>query len=196
MCHGRRGLALLEQLPRGFAGAGMLADRDGRLALVEIGRKRINVTERLSARSGGTAVNVNCWVGMQAAEGDPLCALDNPAVPNQSRYHRAKELLGGLSGPIDLSTMARLLSDHAHKDRFAGENPWIPGHGYSICNHGSLHGGGFDPRDPHGARSAPRSSIRPRACSGTPTAGRAAKRPSTVTSSCRSAPGAPSSVSG
>jgi hypothetical protein len=141
-------LELLDQLPRGFAGAGMLADRDGRLALVEIGRKRINVTERLSARAGGTAVNVNCWVGMQAAEGDPLCALDNPAVPNQSRYHRANELLRGLGGPIDLSTMARLLSDHAHKDRSAGENPWIPGHGYSICNHGSLHGAGFDPARP------------------------------------------------
>ena len=65
-------LDLLERLPRGFAGAGMLADRDGRLALVEIGRKRINVTERLSARPGGAAVNVNCWVGMQAEEGDPL----------------------------------------------------------------------------------------------------------------------------
>jgi hypothetical protein len=141
-------LGLLERLPRGFAGAAMLADRDGHLALVEIGRKRINVTERLSARPGGTAVNVNCWVGMQAEEGDPLCSLDNPKVPNQSRYQRAKELLRGLGGPIDLVTMARLLSDHAHKERFAGENPWIPGHGYSICNHGSLHGKSFDAAKP------------------------------------------------
>ena len=142
------GLDLLGRLPRGFAGAGMLADRDGRLALVEIGRKRINVTERLSAHPGGAVVNVNCWVGMQAEEGDPLVALDNPKVPNQSRYQRAKELLGGHDGRIDLSTMARLLSDHAHKERFAGENPWIPGHGYSICNHGSLHGTAFDPAKP------------------------------------------------
>jgi hypothetical protein len=141
-------LELLENLPRGFAGAGMLADRDGRLALVEIGRKRINVTKRLTALPGGTAVNVNCWVGMQAEEGDPQVALDNPKVPNQSRYQRANELLGQAAGPIDLAAMARLLSDHAHKDRFAGENPWIPGHGYSICNHGSLHGASFDPAKP------------------------------------------------
>jgi hypothetical protein len=141
-------IALLERLPRGFAGAGMLADRDGRLALVEIGRKRINVTERRDRRAGGTAVNVNCWVGMQAEEGDPLCALDNPKVPNRSRYGRANELLAEAAGRIDLAAMARLLSDHAHKDRFAGENPWIPGHGYSICNHGSLRTAAFDPARP------------------------------------------------
>ena len=64
---------------------------------------------------------------MQAEEGDPLCALDNPEVPNQSRYGRANELLAEAAGRIDLAAMARLLSDHAHKDRFAGENPWIPG---------------------------------------------------------------------
>jgi acyl-CoA:6-aminopenicillanic acid acyl transferase len=141
-------LALLERLPRGFAGAGMLADRDGRLALAEIGRQRVNVAERLSAHPGGTAVNVNCWVGMQAEHGDPLCALDNPRVPNQSRYQRAKELLRAQGGPIDLAVMARLLSDHANRERFAGENPWIPGHGYSICNHGSLHGATLDPAKP------------------------------------------------
>jgi hypothetical protein len=141
-------IALLERLPRGFAGAGMLADRDGRLALVEIGRRRIEVTERLDAGRGGTAVNVNCWVGMQAEEGDPLCALDNPDVPNQSRYRRAKALLAETEGRIDLATMARLLCDHAHRERFAGENPWIPGHGYSICNHGSLRGRAFDPAKP------------------------------------------------
>jgi hypothetical protein len=85
---------------------------------------------------------------MQATEGDPLCALDNPDVPNQSRYRRAKELLAEAAGRIDLATMARLLSDHSHKGRFAGDNPWIPGHGYSICNHGSLHGATFDPAKP------------------------------------------------
>jgi hypothetical protein len=141
-------IELLERLPRGFAGAGMLADRDARLALVEIGRKRIQVTERFDATAGGTAVNVNCWVGMQADEGDPLCALDNPDVPNQSRYRRAKEMLGNIDDRIDLAMMTRLLSDHAHRERFAGENPWIPGHGYSICNHGSLRRDIFDKAKP------------------------------------------------
>jgi hypothetical protein len=41
-----------------------------------------------------------------------------------------------------------MLSDHAHRERFAGENPWIPGHGYSICNHGSLHKKTLDAKTP------------------------------------------------
>ena len=141
-------LDLIGELPRDFAGAGMLADRSGALALVEIGRRRVRVSDRLRPASGGTAVNVNCWVSMQEEEGAPLSSLDNPSVPNQSRYLRAKELLGRTEGSIDLRTMAALLSDHAHKDRFAGENPWIPGHGYSICNHGSLHGERFESETP------------------------------------------------
>jgi len=141
-------LDLVGELPRDFAGAAMLADRSGALALVEIGRKRVRVSDRLRPASGGTAVNVNCWVSMQEEEGAPLNSLDNPSVPNQSRYLRAKELLGRTEGSIDLRTMAALLSDHAHKERFAGENPWIPGHGYSICNHGSLHGERFETGTP------------------------------------------------
>lgn len=132
-------LALLAELPRGFSGASMLADASGALALAEIGRKKIHVSEKLTGDRLGTAVNVNCWIGMQEAEGDPICALENPDVPNYSRYYRAKQLLGDAGSQIDLPAMVSILSDHAHKERFAGENPWIPGHGYSICNHGSLH---------------------------------------------------------
>ena len=144
-------LDLVGELPRDFAGAGMLADRSGTLALVEIGRKRVEVTDRLRPDDdppGGTAVNVNCWVSMQEEEGAALNSLDNPRVPNRSRYLRAKELLGRAHGSVDLHAMTRLLGDHAHRDRFAGDNPWIPGHGYSICNHGSLHGDHFDATTP------------------------------------------------
>lgn len=141
-------IALLQRLPRGFAGVGMLADRSGALTVIEIGRKRVHVSERLAGDPGGTAVNVNCWIQMQAEEGAPICSLDNDRVPNRSRYLRAKELLAQTEGDIDLETMAALLCDHAHKDRFAGENPWIPGHGYSICNHGSLNGDHFDAAKP------------------------------------------------
>ncbi|MFO1349433.1 MAG: carcinine hydrolase/isopenicillin-N N-acyltransferase family protein [Gammaproteobacteria bacterium] len=141
-------LALLQELPRGFSGAGMLADRGGALALAEIGRKRVNVTEKLSGKAFGSAVNVNCWIGMQAAEGNPICALENRDVPNHSRYYRAKEMLAQSGKAMDLATLAAMLSDHAHKERFAGENPWLPGHGYSICNHGSLRGQTLDAKKP------------------------------------------------
>ncbi|TRZ51705.1 hypothetical protein D4S03_04645 [bacterium] len=129
---------LLASLPRGFAANGMLADRQGNLAAVEFGRKKFAVRERYSLQEGGTASNVNCWITMQEEEGDPLVSLNNPAVPNQARYYRAKELLASLDGRIDLTAMRQVLTDHVNRERFAGENPWIPGHGYSICNHGSL----------------------------------------------------------
>ena len=75
---------------------------------------------------------------MQKAEGDPKVSISNPDVPNQSRFSRSEKLLGTAEGNIDLSQIISILSDHEHRDRFAGDNPWIPGHGYSICNHGSL----------------------------------------------------------
>ena len=131
-------LIMLESLPRDFAGAGMLADKQGNLVLVELGRKKIEVRERFDAKSGGTGTNVNCWIKMQNAEGDPMVSIGNPDVPNQSRFSRSEKLLGTAEGNIDLSQIINILSDHEHRDRFAGDNPWIPGHGYSICNHGSL----------------------------------------------------------
>ncbi len=131
-------LALMPTLQRDFSGSLMLADRDGNLALVEAGRQVFHVRERYSRERGGAAVNVNCWLAMQEQAGDPICALDNPAVPNQSRFGRACELLAQLGHRLDLEGMRRILTDHANCERFAGENPWMPGLGYSICNHGSL----------------------------------------------------------
>jgi len=132
-------LTLLSRLPRNFAGAGMIADKEGSLILVELGRKKLEIRERLDSASGGTGTNVNCWIKMQNSEGDPMVSISNPDVPNQSRFTRSEKLLSDTEGLIDLSEMIRILSDHEHRDRFAGDNPWIPGHGYSICNHGSLH---------------------------------------------------------
>jgi len=138
-------LALMPNLPRSFSGTFMLADRDGNLAVVEAGRKVFHVSCRLSVDSGGTAINVNCWLAMQDEQGLAICAVDNPNVPNQSRYSRAQELFEQLGHQVDREGVRTILTDHAHRERFAGENPWIPGHGYSICNHGSLHSPTFDP---------------------------------------------------
>src|SRR5262249_33126532 len=74
----REALALLETLPRDMGGAGMVADRSGDFAQVEIGRKRMEVPRVLSLEDGGTAVNVNCWIAMQKAEGDRVADMENP----------------------------------------------------------------------------------------------------------------------
>jgi len=41
-----------------------------------------------------------------------------------------------------------VLCDHGHKDRFASENTLVPGHGFSVCNHGSLGGPSFHAEAP------------------------------------------------
>lgn len=139
-------LALMPTLPRSFAGTFMLADRAGHLAVVEAGRQVFHVSQRLFPHEGGTAVNVNCWLAMQDEQGLPICAVDNPDVPNQSRYGRARQLFEQMGNRVDRHGVRAILTDHANRDRFAGENPWIPGHGYSICNHGNLRSPTFDPQ--------------------------------------------------
>jgi hypothetical protein len=137
----------LRQMPRNFSGAFMLADRFGELAVVEAGRKPLTVTQHASMAQGGAAVSVNCWL-TQSDEGLPMCAVDQLAVPNHSRYTRAQALLRAAGGRADFDRLAAMLCDHEGRERFAGDNPWIPGHGYSICNHGSLRGDRFSPGRP------------------------------------------------
>jgi hypothetical protein len=96
------GIELLTELPRDFGAAGMLADRNGDCALVEIGRRRVEVSRRFSRDTGGTGINVNCWTRMQEEEGDPRAGLDVPTAPNRSRYERAKYRLGLVEGRIGL----------------------------------------------------------------------------------------------
>jgi acyl-CoA:6-aminopenicillanic acid acyl transferase len=138
----------LANMPRDMGGVALLADRKGGLARAEIGRRKIEVTDRLSLQNGGATINVNCWTAMQATEGDLACSLDVPTVPNGSRYERARTRLGEVDGRIDFDAMTAILSDHGHKERFAGDNTMVRGHGFSICNHGSLRKPSFDADDP------------------------------------------------
>jgi hypothetical protein len=142
-------IALLEELPRDFGAASMLADRSGDCALVEIGRRQVKLSRRLdAAANGGTGVNVNCWMAMQDEDGDPRAGLDVPTAPNQTRYARATERLGLVDGGIGLKELMGALCDHGYRERFASENTLVPGHGFSICNHGSMHRSKFDPAAP------------------------------------------------
>jgi acyl-CoA:6-aminopenicillanic acid acyl transferase len=141
-------IVLLGELQRDFGAAGMLADRNGHCALVEIGRRHVAVSRRLRPDVGGTGVNVNCWMAMQDGDGDPRAGLDIETAPNRTRYSRATERLGLVDGSIGLGEVKDVLCDHGHKNRFAGENTLVPGHGFSVCNHGSLGGGSFDAAAP------------------------------------------------
>jgi hypothetical protein len=126
----------------------MLADKQGNLALVEAGRQEMAVPKLLSTSDGGTVVNVNCWIAMQAEYGNPIANMENPTASNKTRYSQALNRLASSDGRIDLDVMQSILSDHAHRERFAGENTMVRGHGFSICNHGSMRKAKFDPQDP------------------------------------------------
>lgn len=141
-------LDLLKALPRDFGASGMLADKEGNLAQVEAGRQGFAVPRLLSAANGGTAINVNCWIAMQADHGDRKADMESPTASNKSRYGQAQQRMAASDGHIDLAAMKSILSDHAHRERFAGENTMVRGHGFSICNHGSMRKAAFDAGDP------------------------------------------------
>ena len=84
-----------------------------------------------------------------------MASVDNRDVPNYSRYRRSIDLLGAAKHRGDFAGLAAILRDHGFRERFAGDNPLTPGHGYSICNHGTLGGDHFSARRPaHGSISA------------------------------------------
>jgi hypothetical protein len=141
-------LDLLADMPRDMGGTALVADRQGLLARVEIGRRKIAVTDRLSPQQGGAMINVNCWTAMQATEGNLACSVDVPTAPNGSRFERAQARLREVDGRADFGALKAVLTDHGHKERFAGENTMLRGHGFSICNHGSLRKPAFDANDP------------------------------------------------
>ncbi len=147
-------IAMLRDIPRDFSGNFMLADRSGDLAVVEAGRKPLAVTQRRSMGAGGSAVSVNCWLD-QADEGLAIAAVANRDVPNYSRYTRSVDLLEAAQNRAGFGELAAMLRDHGFRERFAGDNPLTPGHGYSICNHGTLGGSHFSGEHPaHGSVSA------------------------------------------
>ena len=141
-------LELLAAMPRDMGGVALVADRTGVLARAEIGRRKMEITDRLTLQNGGAVTNVNCWTAIHATEGDPACSLDVPTAPNGSRHERAQTRLREVDRRVNLEAMKAILRDHGHKERFAAENTMLRGHGFSICNHGSLRKSSFDVNDP------------------------------------------------
>jgi hypothetical protein len=147
-------VAMLREMPRDFSGNFMLADRAGELTIVEAGRKALTVTQRRSMIAGGSAIAVNCWF-KQAGEGLSIAAVDNRDTSNYSRYTRSVDLLKAAKNRAGFAGLATMLRDHGFRERSASDNPVTPGHGYSICNHGTLGVHHFSGERPaHGSVSA------------------------------------------
>lgn len=133
-------LAILDTEPRDFSGVYFFADAGGAMAQVEIGRGIYEVTQRHSTPDGGSGFNVNCYQVLKDKQ-YPNGSMDVMAAPNYLRHKAGTARLAEIGGQGDLQDVARILADHQYLELPSAEESWIwPGHGFSVCNHGTLFG--------------------------------------------------------
>lgn len=134
----------------------LLADREGDLAHLEVGRSGAVVYERYSRARPGTVLAVNCYLTQSklglGAPGTTLADRDNN---NAARRERGEELAQQLDGELSVERIASLLSDHCNRERDPMKNPIFEGWGYSICNHGTRRSDSYEEENlPWGTVSA------------------------------------------
>lgn len=116
----------------------LLADAKGDLAHVEAGAFGISVNHHYSRENPGMVFAVNCYLSQKLANFNaPDSVIENTRNNNLARRERGKQLAKGLKGSLDVTSLARILSDHANRERDPMDNPLLPAWGYSICNHGT-----------------------------------------------------------
>jgi len=118
----------------------LLADAKGDLAHVEAGAFGINVNHHFSRQNPGMVFAVNCYLSQKLVNfNTPDSVIGNTRNNNMARRERGKQLARELQGRLDVPAFARILSDHANRERDPMDNPLLPAWGYSICNHGTRH---------------------------------------------------------
>jgi hypothetical protein len=118
----------------------LLADARGDLAHVEVGTFGIHVNHHYSHQNPGMVFAVNCYLSQQLVNhNDPKSIIENKENNNQTRRERGKQLAQELRGNLNVANLARILSDHANRERDPMDNPLLEAWGYSICNHGTRH---------------------------------------------------------
>lgn len=94
----------------------LLADSKGDLAHVEAGTFGVNLNHHFTRQNPGMVFAVNCYLSQK---------LVNNNAPNSVIEN------------IRNNNPARILSDHANRERDPMDNPLLEAWGYSICNHGT-----------------------------------------------------------
>ncbi|MEJ2717499.1 MAG: carcinine hydrolase/isopenicillin-N N-acyltransferase family protein [Deltaproteobacteria bacterium] len=116
----------------------LLADARADLAHVETGTFGVNVNHHYSRENPGMVFAVNCYLSRKLVnENAANSVIENTRNNNLARRERGKELAQELRGTLDVASLARILSDHANRDRNPMDNPLLEAWGYSICNHGT-----------------------------------------------------------
>jgi len=134
----------------------LLADAMGDLAHVEAGAFGVSVNHHYSKQNPGMVFAVNCYLSEKLIHFNaPDSFIQNTLNNNLARRERGKQLAQALKGKLDVGSLARILSDHANRERDPMDNPLLPAWGYSICNHGTRHQNAYPHEDlPWGTVSA------------------------------------------
>lgn len=122
--------------PTSFAWNVLLADAEGHIAKIEIGKAGFAVVERYSPADPGVLVSVNCFIEM-AEYNDSESLLSNLRNNNACRLETGVALANRFKGELDPHTLSVILADHTNLDRDPNDNPVLDAWGYSICNHGT-----------------------------------------------------------
>ena len=139
-CHTvQEAIALIAQAPAVHPPVSLLlADRSGVIAHLEAGDFGVEVVQQYSKEKPGALFAVNCYQSSSKRPyNHPLAAADNSINNNGTRLQRGKELCEKWKGEIDVGVLAKILSDHANRERDPMTNPLLEAWGFSICNHGT-----------------------------------------------------------
>ena len=116
----------------------LLADAQGVLAHLEVGAYGVHVNHRYTRDEPGMVFAVNCYLSQPlVGYNTPESVIENRKNNNMARRERGKELAQQYKGALDVTDLARILSDHGNRQRDPLDNPLLPAWGYSICNHGT-----------------------------------------------------------
>lgn len=116
----------------------LLADAIGELAHVEAGTFGVNVNHHFTRKDPGMVFAVNCYLSQKLVNFNaPNSVIGNIQNNNPGRRERGEQLAQALRGNLNVDSLARILSDHANRERDPMDNPLLEAWGYSICNHGT-----------------------------------------------------------
>jgi len=116
----------------------LLADSEGRIAHVEAGGFGVEVVHQFSTESPGAVFAVNCYQSKRSTKhNNPAAGSELSTNNNGVRLQRGQELSEKWKGRIDKEVLAKILSDHANRERDPETNPLLDAWGFSICNHGT-----------------------------------------------------------
>ena len=118
----------------------LLADAKGDLAHLEAGTFGVNVNHHYTRNNPGMVFAVNCYLSQKLINYNaPHTVIENTRNNNLARRERGKQMALELRGNLDVTGLARILSDHSNRERDPMDNPILEAWGYSICNHGTRH---------------------------------------------------------